>query len=270
MFSVVSGENQEWWELFRKASVGISSLSGKISAETALIQSWFFLLWKFGVSALFQRKSALFSSVSEKISAETALIQRWFFCSENLVFQRCFRENQLCFRENQRWNSSDSALIFLLWKFPVSELFQRKSALFSSESALFQSWTALFQRWFLALKISVFSAVQSWISAVQRFSGNEQRWNRPESILKQSWSALNVSETSTRDSEHRASTGCPLMVPQGVDKKKMMKSSSMNTLLSSLYVLSISFSRSSMRRFCYCSWGLKALLAKKLFCTSAG
>ena len=161
MFSVVSGENQEWWELFKKASVGISSLSGKISAETALIQ-------------------------------------RWFFCSENLVFQRCFRENQLCFRENQRWNRSDSALIFLLWKFPVSELFQRKSALFSSESALFQSWTALFQRWFLALKISVFSAVQSWISAVQRFSGNEQRWNRPESILNQSWSALNVSETSTR------------------------------------------------------------------------
>ena len=91
MFSVVSGENQEWWELFKKASVGISS-------------------------------------VSEKISAETALIQRWF----------------------------------------------------------------------LALKISVFSAVQSWISAVQRFSGNEQRWNRPESILNQSWSARNVSETSTR------------------------------------------------------------------------
>ena len=139
MFSVVSGENQEWWELFKKASVSICSLSGKISAETALFQ-------------------------------------RWFFCSENLVFQRCFRENQLCFRENQRWNSSDSALIFLLWKFPVSELFQRKSALFSSESALFQSW----------------------ISAVQRFSGNEQRWNRPESILNQSWSALNVSETSTR------------------------------------------------------------------------
>ena len=205
MFSVVWGENQEWWELFKKASVGISSLSGKISAETALIQSGFFLLWIFGFSALCQRKSALFSSVSEKISAETALILRWFFCSENLVFQRCFRENQLCFRENQlcfrenhRWNSSDSALICLLWKFPVSELFQRKSALFSSESALFQSWTALFQRWFLALKISVFSAVQSWISAVQRFSGNEQRWNRPESILNQSWSALNISETSTR------------------------------------------------------------------------
>ena len=198
MFSVVSGENQEWWELLKKVSVRISSLSGKISAETALIPSWFFLLWIFGFSALCQKQSALFSSVSEKISAETALIQRWFFCSENLVFQRCFRENQLCFRENQRWNSSDSALIFLLWKFPVAELFQRKSELFSSESALFQSWTALFQRWFLSLKISVFSAVQSWISAVQRFSGNEQRWKRPESILNQSWLALNVSETSTR------------------------------------------------------------------------
>ena len=27
------------------------------------------------------------------------------------------------FRENQRWNSSDSALIFLLWKFPVFSIF---------------------------------------------------------------------------------------------------------------------------------------------------
>ena len=119
-------------------------------------------------TALNQRKTALNSS-------ETALFQR-----------------------KQRWNSSDSALIFLLWKFLVSELFQRKSALFSSESALFQRKSALFQRWFWDLKICVFSAVQSWISAVQRFSGNEQRWNRPESILNQSWSALNVSETSTR------------------------------------------------------------------------
>ena len=82
----------------------------------------------------------------------------------------------------------------------------QKSALFSvvsEEISAFQLWVnavsekisteiALFQRWFLALKISVFSAVQ-------RFSGNEQRWNRPESILNQSWSALNVSETSTRD-----------------------------------------------------------------------
>ena len=58
--------------------------------------------------------------------------------------------------------------------------------------------TGLFHRWFLALKFFVFSAVQSWISAVQRFSGNEQRWNRPEIILNQSWSSLNVSETSTR------------------------------------------------------------------------
>ena len=89
----------------------------------------------------------------------------------------------------------------------------KKSALFSAvseEISAVQLWisavsekisaeTALFQRWFLVLKISVFSAVQSWISAVQIFSGNEQRWNRPESILNQSWSALNVSETSTRE-----------------------------------------------------------------------
>ena len=68
-----------------------------------------------------------------------------------------------------------------------SELFkyQRCSELIFSE-------TALFERWFLAPHISV-------SSAVQRFSGNEQHWNRPESILNQSWSALNVSETSARD-----------------------------------------------------------------------
>ena len=36
------------------------------------------------------------------------------------------------------------------------------------------------------------------ISGVQRLSGNEQYWKRPEIILNQSWSALNVSETSTR------------------------------------------------------------------------
>ena len=163
MFSVVWGENQEWWELFKKASVGINSLSEKISAETALIQSWFFLLWIFGFSALCQRKSALFSSVSEKISAETALIQRWFFCSENLVFQRCFRENQLCFRENQRWNSSDSALIFLLWKFPVSELVQRKSALFSSESALFRDFQVM-NSTETDLKVFWIRADQRWMS----------------------------------------------------------------------------------------------------------
>ena len=73
-----------------------------------------------------------------------------------------FSGYQLCFRENQSWNSTDSELIFLLQNFGFSALFQ------------------------------------SWISAVQRFWGNEQRWNRPESILNQSWSALNVSETSTR------------------------------------------------------------------------
>ena len=198
--------------------MGISSVSGKISAETALIQSWFFLLWIFGFLALFQRKSALFSSVSEKISAETALIQRWFFCSENFEFQSCFRENQRCsalnqlcfrenqrcsalnqlcfrknqrcsalnqlgFRENQRWNSTDSELIFLLWIFGFLALFQRKSALFSSVSEKISAETALIQRWFLALKISVFSAVQI-------FSGNEQRWNRLESILNQRCSEI--------------------------------------------------------------------------------
>ena len=85
------------------------------------------------------------------------------------------------------------------WIRQKTALFQRKSALFSTESALFQKKSALKQRWFLALKFFVFSAVQSWTSAVHRFSGNEQRWNRPEVILNQSWSTLNVSETSTRE-----------------------------------------------------------------------
>ena len=221
----------------------LQRLSALFQGKSELKQHWF-------RADFFAPKFWFFSAVSEKISAVQLCFrvnQRWnssdsalIFWSENLVFQRCFRENQLCFRENQHWNSADSALIFLLWKFSVSELFQRKSALFrsesalfqrksallssesalfqrksalfssesalfqrksalfSSESALFQRKSALFQRWFLALKISVFSAVQSWIRAVQRFSGNEQRWNRRESILNQSWSALNVSETSTR------------------------------------------------------------------------
>ena len=103
----------------------------------------------------------------------------------------------------KKWNMNQK---FSFW-------IRQKSALFiavSEETNAVQPWisavsekistdTALFQRWFWALKIFVFSAVQSWFSAVQRFSGNEQRWNRPEIILNQSWSALNVSETSTRD-----------------------------------------------------------------------
>ena len=124
---------------------------------TALFQSWFSLLWIYGFSALCQRKSALFSSVSEKISAETALIQRWFFCSENFQFQNCFRENQrcsalnhLCFRAEQRCFSAD----FELRKFPFSALFRAESALFrdfqvmnSAETDLKVFWIRADQRW---------------------------------------------------------------------------------------------------------------------------
>ena len=42
------------------------------------------------------------------------------------------------------------------------------------------------------------SAVHLWIIAVQKLSGNEERWIRAETILNQSLSALDVSETSTR------------------------------------------------------------------------
>ena len=176
-----------WGQEMEDKFQGCSALSqGKIRNDKSCFRR---LQW---LSALFQRKSAL---KQHWFRADFFVLNFWFFSAVSEKTSAV----QLCFRENQRWNSSDSALIFLLWKFPVSELFQRKSALFSSESALFQRKSALFQRWFLALKICVFSAVLSWISAVQRFSGNEQRWNRPESILNQSWSALNVSETSTRE-----------------------------------------------------------------------
>ena len=96
------------------------------------------------------------------------------------------------FEKNGQWNKNFHSQSVKNQR--CSSLFQRKSALFSPESALFQ-------RWYLALKIFVFSAVQSLISAVQRFSGNEKRWNRPEIVLNQSWSALNISETSTREAQ---------------------------------------------------------------------
>ena len=111
-------------------------------------------------------------------------------CASKLRYFQKFR------KENEKW-------IKICYSESVenqrcSSLFQGKSALFSPESALFHRKLALIQRWFLALKIFVFSAVQSWISAVKRFSGNEQRWNRPEIILNQSWSALKIYVTSTR------------------------------------------------------------------------
>ena len=56
----------------------------------------------------------------------------------------------------------------------------------------------------LSSKEFVISAIQSWISTVQRFLGDKQCWNRPEIILRQSWSALNVFETSNWDSNNIA------------------------------------------------------------------
>ena len=172
---------------------GCSALSqGKIRNDKNCFRR---LQW---VSALFQGKSAL--------------KQHWFRadfpCSGFLVFQRCVRENQRCsalFKRKsalkQLWFSADFFAL-KIWCF---------SAVSEKISAV-QLWFSCFrknQRWFLALKISVLSAVQSWIRAVQRFSGNKQHWNRPESILNQSWSALNVSETSTREGE-----GCAKLIPK--------------------------------------------------------
>ena len=77
-------------------------LSALFQGKSELKQHWF-------RADFFAPEFWFFSAVSEKISAETALIQRWFFCSENFQFQSCFREkqrcwalNQLCFREKQR------------------------------------------------------------------------------------------------------------------------------------------------------------------------
>ena len=141
-----------WWgQEMEDKFQGCSTLShGKIKNDKSCFRR---LQW---LSALFQRKSAL--------------KQHWFkadfFCSEFLVFQRCFRENQRCsalLQRKQRWNSSDSALIFALkiWCFSaVSEKISSVSEKISAE-------TALIQRWFFALKISSFRAVSEKISAVQ-------------------------------------------------------------------------------------------------------
>ena len=58
------------------------------------------------------------------------------------------------------------------------------------ECWLIQRCSALFQR-----KSTQFSCD---LALPQRFYCNEQRWSRTKSFLNQSWSALNVSETSTR------------------------------------------------------------------------
>ena len=127
-------------------------------------------------SALFQnglRKPALISAVSELIFLA---LDFWFFSAVSEEINAV----QLCFRGNQRWNSSDSALIFLLWKFGVSALFQRKSALFQRKSALKQLW---FSADFFALKISSFRDVSEKISAVQLWISSVSELNSAVSAL---------------------------------------------------------------------------------------
>ena len=68
--------------------------------------------------------------------------------------QLCFRPDQLCFRPDQFYFRPD-------------------------------------QLWFSIFSESTLFRIENF-SAVQRFSGNEQHWNRPEIILNQSWSELNV------------------------------------------------------------------------------
>ena len=99
----------------------------------------------------------------------------------------------------QNWGTSKNFQKKWTLNQKLSFWIHQKSELLIAVSEKIRADRPLFQRWFLALKKFVFSAVQSSVSAVHRFSGNEQRWNRPEIILNQSWSALNVSETSTRE-----------------------------------------------------------------------
>ena len=108
--------------------------------------------------------------------------------------QGCFTDLSFLSTDSEDMKNISADQLFQSW----SALIFSESALIFSESALFQRKWALNQRWFLALKIFVFSAVPSWISAVQRFSGNEQLWMTAETFPTQSWSALIVSETSTR------------------------------------------------------------------------
>ena len=128
-----------------------------------------------------RKNQPLYSSVCYSSGLQKS--QQQFFCCSPLV---------------ANWAES---LYFVPQKWGTSENFEKRSRKLSlwirQKSALFSSFRRN-QRWFLALKIFVFSVLQSWISAVQRFSCDEQRWNRPENILNQSWSALNVFEASTR------------------------------------------------------------------------
>ena len=125
-------------------------------------------------SALFQnglRKPKLISAVSELFSAGflwISVVQRWIKTNWEID------ENASCKLEQVLGSRKTCS-------FGVYQLWKKNSGKNSVKNSNF-----------------CFSAVQSWISAFQRFSGNEQRWNRPESFLNQSWSALNVSETSTR------------------------------------------------------------------------
>ena len=83
-------------------------------------------------------------------------------------------------------------------------LFQRKSALFSSESVLFQKKSMMNQRCSaLILSSEKFSfrgcseLNQRCSEFFKQWTALKQTWNY-DIILNQSWSALNVSETSTR------------------------------------------------------------------------
>ena len=113
-----------------------------------------------GCSAFYQRKSGMMRTVSEGFSGYQLCFrenQHWnssdsalIFCSEFLVFQRYFRENQhcsalnqLCFGENQRWFSAD----FGLWNLGFSALFIDFQVLNSAETDLKFLWIRADQRW---------------------------------------------------------------------------------------------------------------------------
>ena len=139
-----------WGQEMEDRFQGCSALSqGKIRNDKSCFRR---LQW---LSALFQGKSEL---KQHWFRADFFAPKFWFFSAVSEKISAV----QLCFRENQRWNSSDSALIFCSENLVFQRCF-RENQLFQRKSALKQ----LIQRWFFALKISSFRAVSEKISAVQ-------------------------------------------------------------------------------------------------------
>ena len=133
-----------------------------------------------------------------------------------LQFQRCSRENQLWFRENQRWNSSDSALIFFALKISIFKAVSEKI------SAVFELWNLGFSALFraesaLLIDFQVMNSAEAdlkffWIRADQRWlSLRRQPWFngslKRRTGLTHTWVNFSQAETSLKFALHRGGGG---------------------------------------------------------------